>query len=345
VRRRQLVVLVSVGVALGVLTTAVFLLRNYLAPRERHAGEVRALAFAGDGARLLSGGEDGLKLWEIGSLERRFGLTRSVRRIAATPPGIWSGFWAVAFSPDARTAASITGLGRVEVWDLETGSRLRMLVDRNKESGGRFVAFSPDGVLVAAVGEDLRVYELGGVETYHAAEVDGPVAFVESRTLAAVEIVRSPAQNHATLVRLEMQGGLRSPCFDDRIWRIEAVSTNPLRAIAHDGCDVSIRDEHGARLASFTMDTEAGNFAISRDGSVVALAQFFSDWTHKPIPPIRPFGGTHVACLLTGRVQCIPEIWPDEVSALALSHDGSLLAVGTKSGRVLLFDTTPLRDP
>jgi WD40 repeat protein len=62
---------------------------------------------------------------------------------------------AAAFSPDGSLLAASAGDGPVDLWEVQTGKRLRTLLGR--KSQGVRVAFSPDGQTVASVGLDYRI--------------------------------------------------------------------------------------------------------------------------------------------------------------------------------------------
>src|SRR5947209_1534865 len=70
--------------------------------RLRHADRVWSFAFAPDGKTLASGGDDGVRLWEIptGKELRRFGRWAAV----------------VAFSPDGRLLATGGHDSQVHLW-------------------------------------------------------------------------------------------------------------------------------------------------------------------------------------------------------------------------------------
>ncbi|NTU79226.1 MAG: hypothetical protein HGA45_07455 [Chloroflexales bacterium] len=109
------------------------------------AGLVGALAFSPDGARLATGGFEGLvQIWD----------TRSPVAAPLRLKAHSSEILALAFSPDATLLASADNAGLVVVWDVATGAVRTPL----QGAGGPLeaVAIAPDNRNVAAGGPDTQ---------------------------------------------------------------------------------------------------------------------------------------------------------------------------------------------
>ena len=110
---------------------------------EGHTAEVQSLAFSPDGMLLASGSaspEHAIRLWnvepqqQIGVLLGRTGWAHSI-----------------AFSPDGKTLAS--GGDYIRLWDVATQQQLLSLDSQGAGLYGQTVSFSPDGEILAFLGE------------------------------------------------------------------------------------------------------------------------------------------------------------------------------------------------
>ena len=121
-----------------------------------HAGIVWSVAFAPDGQRLASAGQDGaVKVWDIGTGAELAGFR-----------GHKDALRCVCFSPDGRRIASGGLDATVRIWDSRTGAaQLELKGHKTHEdvAGSReplavwSVAFSPDGHRIASSSSDRTV--------------------------------------------------------------------------------------------------------------------------------------------------------------------------------------------
>jgi WD40 repeat protein/serine/threonine protein kinase len=152
------------------------------------------LAFSSDGSQLVSAGRESIKVWRVGALPERqvlAGHGDSIPCVAFSPDGRWlvSGskdstarLWdttngrlartwplkgqvqSVAFSPDGRLVATgdwgpVTA-PNLNLWDMESGRHVGAPPLPAELGGINRVEFSPDGTLLAAVGNGLAVWRV-----------------------------------------------------------------------------------------------------------------------------------------------------------------------------------------
>jgi WD40 repeat protein/uncharacterized caspase-like protein len=123
-------------------------------PIRDHRGGITAVSFSGDGQVLLTAGDDGLaKLWDISGGEPK--LERVLGQEDPVTAGSFSPVTVAALSPVAG-GPIVMGRqdGRVEVWN--RGATQPSRVGR-LDGHVRTVAFSADGKLIAAGGDDRQI--------------------------------------------------------------------------------------------------------------------------------------------------------------------------------------------
>jgi WD40 repeat protein len=183
--------------------------RRQLITLHGHSGGINAVAFAPDGARLVSGDSAGIvKLWDVTTGQERASLRvcepgGGLTAVAISPDGIllatagfldrsvrfWdaasgeprgelprtgSGVTGLAFSPDGTTLAMARGDGTIPLWKVAPARERGSL--RAPGRGLQSVAFSSDGRLLATGGMD------GAVRFWDLAQALGGPSSAKDRT-------------------------------------------------------------------------------------------------------------------------------------------------------------------
>jgi WD40 repeat protein len=129
-------------------------------------GGATSMAYSPDGKRLATAGLTSLALWDL----EKGGVIAELENSVS--------FGNLSFSPDGKLLASFS-YNSFKLWDVASGRVVRQLSD-NKETV-HFVAFSPDGELLAAVNNVKKEIVLWDVATGQPARtipnVSGAVAF------------------------------------------------------------------------------------------------------------------------------------------------------------------------
>jgi WD40 repeat protein/tRNA A-37 threonylcarbamoyl transferase component Bud32 len=282
-----------------------------------HTGEVRCVAFSQDGARLASGGDDGLvNVWDAA----RGRLALPVRAHALP-------VFAVAFSPDGRRLASAAADGTVKVWDAVSGREAFTLP--GEDGPVRCVAFSPDGTRLAtgSNGPAVRVWD---------ANTGRPVLTLSGHTLQVLAVAYSPDGK-----RLVTGAADRTA----RVW--DAVTGRPLTSFeGHTDCVTGVAfGPDGRHVVSGSADWTA------RVWDAAGGRERCSFTGHKD----RVFGvafspdGRHVASssedqtvrvwdALGGREVLTLKGHTRDVTCVTFRPDGKRLASGSADGMVKVWD-------
>jgi WD40 repeat protein len=125
-----------------------------------HPGGATSLAFSADGATLVCGdGQGGAHIWEVRTGQR----LRTCKALDSQAATVTTDrlFTTVAFTPGGATfAACPATVGNTygepaRLWDARTGE-----LSRQFSGGGRPIALSPDGAILAAGGKAVQVYDV-----------------------------------------------------------------------------------------------------------------------------------------------------------------------------------------
>lgn len=158
-----------------------------LAEEQAQVGPLHAIAFAPDGATLAVGGEAGVQLWDVAGPHHTLLRPRAV--LEAWPVR------SLAFSPNGKLLAAAGG--HAKLWDV-AGAR-ELTVVRPADAGFiSFVAFAPDGTMLALSEQDRSSRRLGGsVRLWDLRALLSPQAVSARARAAASDLLRAVRDSDA----------------------------------------------------------------------------------------------------------------------------------------------------
>ncbi|MDQ1468302.1 MAG: hypothetical protein QOH10_2717, partial [Actinomycetota bacterium] len=227
--------------------------------------------------------------------------------------GSQSGLAEAAISPDSRTIATPTAGGTI-LWDARSHRRVASLAHQRDLALG--ADFSPDGRFLAVavthgttdadVGARLQVWDVRSRQLVRLLRSPGSnlttVAWSDDGRTVIAQVGPSPGNEHPPALAVE---------WDTSSWKIRG-SLWRLSDSYEDAGDHAL-----------TVSSDGRSVALPLPGATVGL---WDTATRRPIgAPVSP-------SRIAGRDM-------GAVTAVALSHDGRLLAVGSEAGPVLMIDT------
>lgn len=306
-----------------------------------HAAEVTAVAFSPDGQRIVTGSEDQtVRIWNTETGEPLLTLGGEVQFARHTAE-----ISHAAFSPDGTKVAS-AGLDGVRVWDAATGVQLTVgrLGTSVEWSADGTRLLTTNGVTDAASGKVLHSLEYNSGVIY-------PVYLGDGSIVTAKGIFNAKGRK---LRDLELNWNSR----------IIAAPAGTLFAVFDSGKTRVIDGRTGATLLSlnisyptvqFTGDGQRmlfghgyiqtpflGLFDARTSAGLASFDAKYSIWSEAVVDP----AGRRAAAMSVTNVYLWPDsksqrlqiVMPAEVSKLAFSPDGAVLAVGLEDGSAQLRD-------
>lgn len=109
-----------------------------------HSSNILALAITPNSRRLVSGGLDGIRVWDLENQRPYYTLVRFENPT-----------YALAIHPNNSLLVSGTEVGKVQFWNLTTGNRLSEFIAHQQQISA--LAFTPDGRYLITASHDRRV--------------------------------------------------------------------------------------------------------------------------------------------------------------------------------------------
>jgi WD40 repeat protein len=303
-----------------------------------HVRVVNSVAFSPDGRTIVSGsggiyygkGENTIKLWEV-----------NTGALLRTLPGHAEEVYSVAFSPDGKIIASGSGDKKIKLWDAVTGKRLRTLEGHSKAISS--VAFIPDGKGLVSGSHDATI-KLWDLTTGRQLQtLTGHSGQIETIALSPDgKLLTSGGEDRA--IRLwEMTTGKALQTLAGHPRTVFAVAFSPDGKMVLSG-----GSEHMLKLWDVTAGRElrtlrrravmSGQIAISPDGKTLAGGGI------GPTVKLWDLFTGQEPNTLKGAAIPLPQHLAqvnlmDEVSCIAYSPDGKILASGNMNDTIELWDT------
>ena len=317
-----------------------------------HGYEVYDVAFSPDGARVATGSDDAVRIFDAatGTALARSGPGGQVYAVAFSPDGtrVAAGrsdgtgsvfdaatgselarldhqgqVYAVAFSPDGAWVATGSGDGTARVFDATTGAQ-RVRIDHRGEVYA--VAFSPDGAWAASAGQDetVRLWDSG---------TGRPPLFPLSAPAEVTELTAGPDDSLVTSASPGWSAGWR-----EISWGISRriVRGKPSAVVfSPDGTLVASVDRDGtARI--WELASGAPRAALRDDSGLLGAAAFSPDGTL--LAAAGQDGAVRLWDAATGARRAVLRGHSGVVNTIRFSPDGAALASAGQDGTLKLWD-------
>ena len=279
----------------------------------------RAIAFSPDGQRLAVASGIGIWLYEMAT-KRPHALLPTARLVHS-----------VVFSPDGMILASGLDNGRVELWEVETGTMIATF-EGHIHARVTSLAFSPDGTLLASGSWD-QIIKLWNLE--------------KREEVGAWKVERNDNRVYTISVSFSPDGTTLASGFQDGTVRLWDIATQKQIATLEEHTDyvtsVSF-SPNGTTLASGSRDATIRLWDVATGTNIATLEgrrYGVNSVSFSPDGTLLAYGSEEVKLwdISTRRTIATLGEHTDGVNAVSFSPDGTLLAsAGSRDGTVKLWD-------
>jgi serine/threonine-protein kinase len=286
--------------------------------RMRQGGEVKGVALSGDGALVLSGGDDGvLYVRETANGQIKFALKRN-----PTPAPITC----IALNADGTKAATADTDGKVNLWDVKSG-----------KAGAEFqahkapiwcLAFSHDGKTLATGSEDksAKLWDVSMEKELF--NLPGHAGGVRSISFSADDAKLATVSPGDVVHVWDVANGKQLPPLPEAVGKALTAIFAPAGSVLAIGCaagNVKLWDVDGGKDQATLAAPPQGPFVFVAKGALLAVAQ----------------GDTVQLWDVAAKnmkEKTLPAAPRASTVCMATDRDGSRLAVGDNQGGVRVFD-------
>ena len=306
---------------------------------------ISTLVFSPDGLKIAAGSDDGFlrlfdlqdkEIWNLKIDGRIFTLgiypdssiiavgsgSRNLHLFDLNRKHLWSIRFeghvkTLAFSPDGSRIAAGSWDNSLRIFDLK-GKELSEFLFEDKVNT---LAFSPDGSRIAAGSDDgfLRIFDLHSKElfNYNFKRPVSTLAFSADGSTIAAASPNGPFRFFDSPSREFWEIGFES--------RVTAFALTQNGTAVATGLSLRLLDFQGKEIWKRDFERSISTFTISQDGSIIAAA-FPSIYSRIPGESKKPS-----LCVFDSQSE---EFWKEKfesnITALAMSLDGSTIAAGTR---------------